>query len=511
MLRSGAPIGKYVVKTVLAWGELADFWLARAPGPAGFSKDVVIKLLPSILGRDVVERFQAEALLACRMSHPNIIHAIDFGQHEDSYFLVLEYVRGTTLRGLTGHLNYHHLACPSILAASILAQVASAVHYTHGLEQDGRSLNVVHCDLTPSSILLSFDGAVKLTDFGVAQAIHSGTTPGSSKDACAYMSPEQARGEPADARSDVFVLGVILWETLTGQRLFNADSDVAILRQVQGAIIPHPGRCSALVPPDVSDVVMKALARPKEERFQSAGDLAAALAAHVFHWARSPEEVSVGRFLLDVLGDVGAERLGASSRVARTTQPDGARAKRKVLLAEFSSSAPSEGLAVPDAAGPSPFPAPGDVRGRRDRSPPGRAADSGHDIDFEICEASVILAPRRSSHLSRWLGSLSFGALVGGGLVFLYSAIKGRQPEGTTGLPGRLPECVFDAKFANHARQEGVALLRVVNRSLPAVEIAREQIKDGLAAADCNLVLIGLEGLKQAADARQLKRTKGME
>ena len=156
---------------------------------------------------------------------------------------------------------------------------------------------MVHRDVTPHNVLLSFEGAVKLTDFGIAKATTSQTAPGMLKGKFAYMSPEQSKGEKVDARSDLFALGVVLWELLTGGRLFDGDSDLAVLRSVQDSLIAPPSRLNPDVPAELSDVVMKALARPLDERFQSAFELDRALANFVLRNAKSVEDTSVAIFL----------------------------------------------------------------------------------------------------------------------------------------------------------------------------------------------------------------------
>jgi len=158
----------------------------------------------------------------------------------------------------------------------------------------------VHRDVTPHNVLLSFEGAIKLTDFGIAKAGSTQTAPGILKGKFAYMSPEQARGDRVDARSDVFAMGIVLWELLTGGRLFEADSEVGVLKAVQTATIVAPARLNPQIPEALSDIVMKALARPLEERFQSALELERALAMFVLGTAKSPDDTSTSRFMQEM-------------------------------------------------------------------------------------------------------------------------------------------------------------------------------------------------------------------
>ncbi|HET9037469.1 MAG TPA: serine/threonine-protein kinase, partial [Myxococcaceae bacterium] len=220
-LAAGTPIGKYVVRRKLAEGGMAEIYLAAALGPEGFEKDVVIKRVrPGLAGDpEFVRMFIAEARVASRLNHANLVHIFDFDKHEDTYYLAMEYVRGHSLWELRRRRQERGVAIPPMLVAQIGMEVARGLAYAHRLTDGGHSLNLVHRDVTPHNVLLSFDGAVKLTDFGIAKAGGRATTSGMLKGKFAYMSPEQARGDALDARTDVFALGVTLWELLTGARL----------------------------------------------------------------------------------------------------------------------------------------------------------------------------------------------------------------------------------------------------------------------------------------------------
>lgn len=302
MLGPGTTVGRYVIQKKLAEGGMAEIWLAHAVGPEGFSKDVVIKVVRSFLSSDsqFVQMFIAEARLASKLNHANVVQIFDFGKHEETYYLAMEYVRGASLWDLRKRCKQSGIPFPPTLAAEIIAQVARGLQYAHGLSEGGQKLGVVHRDVTPHNVLLSFDGAVKLTDFGIAKATSSQTAPGMLKGKFAYMSPEQSRGERVDARTDIFALGVVLWELLTGGRLFDGDSDVAVLRAVQESVIAPPERLNPDVPHDLNEIVMKALARVPDERFQRAFDLERALANFVLQHAQSMDDTAVGPFLQSV-------------------------------------------------------------------------------------------------------------------------------------------------------------------------------------------------------------------
>ena len=268
-------------------------------GPEGFAKEVVIKVVRSFLASDqqFVQMFINEARLASRLNHANVVQIFDFGKHGDSYYLAMEYVRGASLWDLRRRTRELKVPFPPVLAAEIGAQVARGLQYAHNLADHGQRIGVVHRDVTPHNVLLSFDGAVKLTDFGIAKATTTHTAPGMLKGKFAYMAPEQSRGDKVDARTDIFALGIVLWELLTGGRLFDGDSDLAVLRAVQDSLIPPPSRMNPDVPAELSDVIMKALARPMEERFQSSFELERALANFVLRNAKSLDDTSVAQFM----------------------------------------------------------------------------------------------------------------------------------------------------------------------------------------------------------------------
>ncbi|ATB26864.1 serine/threonine protein kinase [Melittangium boletus] len=299
-LEAGTPIGKYVVKRKLAEGGMAEIYLATARGAEGFEKEVVIKRVRSFLSDDegFVRMFINEARLVSRLNHANVVQIFDFDKHEDSYYLAMEYVRGSSLWELRKRCREKGIRMPPVLVAHVGAQVAAGLHYAHRTKSpEGEPLGLVHRDVTPHNVLLSFDGAVKLTDFGIAKAGNRLTQPGVLKGKFAYMSPEQARGEEVDARTDIFALGVVLWEMLTGGRLFDGDSEVAVLRAVRESLIVPPARLNPDVPEALDNVILTALEREPEARYQSAGEMERALAQCVLRSATSVDDTDVGTFV----------------------------------------------------------------------------------------------------------------------------------------------------------------------------------------------------------------------
>jgi len=333
-LAAGTQIGKYVVGRRLAEGGMAEIYLCSVRGPEGFEKKVVVKRIRSLLAKDpdFVQMFIAEARLASLLNHPNIVQIFDFNKDEESYYLAMEYVRGQSLWSVHKRARELMFPIPTTLVAQIGAEVARGLHYAHRLSVKGEWLALVHRDVTPHNVLLSYDGAVKLTDFGIAKAGSGLSAPGKLKGKFAYMSPEQARGEAVDARSDIFSLGIVLWELLTGGRLFDGDGDLAILRSVQHSIIPPPARLNSEVPTGLDAAVMKALERNPVLRYQSAQELERALAEHVFAQAKGLEDTDTSAFLKHIFSDIqqasgggiGSEAPGGSpataGRAARSAQ-----------------------------------------------------------------------------------------------------------------------------------------------------------------------------------------------
>ncbi len=278
---------------------MAEIFLAQSHGPEGFEKQVVIKRIRSALADDpsFVQMFIAEARVASKLNHANVVHIFDFDRHEDSYYLAMEYVRGKSLAELHRRARLVNRPFPPVLAAQVCLEVARGLAYAHRLTDHGQPLGLVHRDVTPHNVLISFEGAVKLTDFGIAKASNRASTAGMLKGKFAYMAPEQARGDPVDARTDLFALGITLWELLTGSRLFDGDSDVAVLRAVQEREITSPSTLTPAVDPALAAVVMTVLQRDPLRRFQNAGELERRLLTYVIGATRAPEDTDVGLFI----------------------------------------------------------------------------------------------------------------------------------------------------------------------------------------------------------------------
>jgi serine/threonine-protein kinase len=263
----------------LGTGGMGCLYLARAEGPGGFERLLAIKMLLPHLCRNksFVDMFLDEARITAMIHHPNVVQTFEVGEHEGQYFLAMDYVSGETLASMLTHTWKIGRPFPRDLGAYVIMCAAEGLHAAHELRDlDGRAKNVVHRDVSPQNVLIGYDGIVRLVDFGIAKAAdrlsHTGT--GVRKGKAAYMSPEQIRTERVDRRADVFALGIVLWETTVGKRLFKAHNDFATIDRVMRKIIPTPKRFHPDFPDDLEQILFKALERDVDRRYQSAQAMA---------------------------------------------------------------------------------------------------------------------------------------------------------------------------------------------------------------------------------------------
>ncbi|HEX8909859.1 MAG TPA: serine/threonine-protein kinase, partial [Anaeromyxobacteraceae bacterium] len=290
--------GKYRLVERVASGGMAEVWRAEAPGAEGFVKEVALKLIRGDHDArgDFVRMFVQEARLACRLSHANIVQVFDFDQVDGRYYIAMELVRGRTLREVVDRCREQGARLGLARAVHVCAEVARALAYAHRLEEGGVPAGLVHRDVSPQNVLVSFEGEVKLTDFGIARALGASevTAPGTVKGKLAYMAPEQARGEPVDARADVFALGVVLWELCAGRRLFARETDASTLAALLSPEpLSPPSAWNEAVPPRLDEVALAALARDPALRIPSADALGDALAALRLELAQGHEDLEL--------------------------------------------------------------------------------------------------------------------------------------------------------------------------------------------------------------------------
>jgi tRNA A-37 threonylcarbamoyl transferase component Bud32 len=281
-LGPGPRIGKYRVIRRLAEGGMGEIFLARAGGRGGFEKLVVVKRLHQqrASDREAVKMFMDEARLMATLDHPNIVQVHDFGAEGGADFLTMEYVHGEDLGRIMKASTLARRPLSLELAIGVIAEAAAGLHYAHERKgEDGHPLQIVHRDISPSNILVSYEGSVKVADFGIAKwnRRETETRTGGLKGKIAYMSPEQCRSSKMDLRSDVFSLGILLFELTTGTRLYQGASDFAILEQIVNHDVPRPSSRRAHYPPAIEDIVLRALARDPDKRQQTARELQLAL------------------------------------------------------------------------------------------------------------------------------------------------------------------------------------------------------------------------------------------
>jgi serine/threonine protein kinase len=278
-MREPICFGKYLLLERLAVGGMAEIWLAVRP-EAPRRRLVVKRLLPSLADDPAfVTLFLDEARIGAQLDHPGIVPVHDLGREPAGYFMAMDHVSGVDLRALLGQQRRLGRRLPVALTCRIGVRVAEALDHAHRSRgQDGAPLQVVHRDLSPANVLLGFDGGIHLIDFGVASAAFRAHREGTAlRGKFGYLSPEQVRGLPVDRRADVFSLGAVLHEALTGERLFRGPSDLAVLERVRTADVPAPSRRNPGVPAGLDDVVLRALAREPAGRFAWAGEMAEAL------------------------------------------------------------------------------------------------------------------------------------------------------------------------------------------------------------------------------------------
>ncbi len=316
--------GKYRLIARLASGGIADVFRAEVPGAAGFVKEVALKLIRGDhRGRaDFIAMFVHEARYASKLNHANIVQVFDFDEIDGRHYIAMEYVHGRHLRQVADRTRHMALRFSIPRAVHICAEVAGALGHAHRLTENGQPLGLVHRDVSPQNILISCEGQVKLTDFGIARAMNATglTLPGTIKGKAAYMAPEQARGEPVDARADLFALGVVLWELVCGRPLFVRESDAATLAAVIGTQPIMPAReWNELVPEDLNEVIMSALERDREKRIGSAEEMAKRLNAALFKMVKSPDEYDLRAYMLRLWPEGFAA--GSELTVERRVQP----------------------------------------------------------------------------------------------------------------------------------------------------------------------------------------------
>jgi len=306
-LKSGSTLGRYELLIRLGRGGMASVWVARERAPvSGKQRLVAVKAMLPELARDSAFRamFLEEGQIVRSIDHPHVVKVHEVSEDHGSLYMAMEWVEGDSLRTLIKEARRRR-AIPAEIAVKIIADAAAGLHAAHELRGwDGELRNIVHCDVSPHNILVGLDGRAKLVDFGVANATaHSDVgTEDRIKGKFGYMSPEQARAESLDRRSDVFALGIVLFELVTGERLFRGENAAHSLELVKKSKIPNPSELNPRLSPQLASIVRKSLERDLSRRFQTAREMSEALERHLVEDRVMVAHASVGQLVRRVLG-----------------------------------------------------------------------------------------------------------------------------------------------------------------------------------------------------------------
>jgi serine/threonine protein kinase len=315
--------GRYQLLQKLATGGMAEIYLARQQGPEGFAKLLVIKrILPHLAGNDeFVKMFLDEARIAARLNHANVVQIFDLGAIDEHFFIAMEYLHGEDARRVWKQADKQHQPLPVPLACRIVMDACAGLDYAHKkLSDTGTPLNIVHRDVSPQNIIVTFEGGVKVVDFGIAKAADqsSVTRSGVVKGKYSYMSPEQAAGKRVDARTDQFALGIVLYELVSGERLFKRNTDIETLKAVERCQVPPPSQVSRAVPESLDPIIMRALERDLDQRYPDCRAFQLALES----WLLENRLPSSSSQLAGFLGGIYAERLDQEKRLGHPLWDD---------------------------------------------------------------------------------------------------------------------------------------------------------------------------------------------
>ncbi|MBX2987484.1 MAG: serine/threonine protein kinase [Bdellovibrionaceae bacterium] len=279
MMSQFERFGKYILLEKLAAGGMAEIYLAKSLGAQGVNKFLAVKrVLPQFSENpEFKEMFREEARVSVNLRHSNVVPIFDFGEEKNQFYLVMEYVEGRNLRQILNELKKHQVQFSIEQICYVIREAAGGLDHAHRCidGSTGRPLNIIHRDISPQNIMVSFEGEVKIIDFGIAKAESQveATKAGTLKGKFGYMSPEQADGHQIDVRTDIFSLGIVFWELLANDRLFTASSEAAILRKIRECQIPSIRKINPNVPPELEKIVNKVLAKDPNLRYQTAAAL----------------------------------------------------------------------------------------------------------------------------------------------------------------------------------------------------------------------------------------------
>jgi serine/threonine protein kinase len=350
-------LGDYHFLRKLGQGGMGEIFLAKRVGVGGFEKTVVVKTMLESLAssEEFTAMFFDEAHLAARLSHPNIAQIYDFGVIDEQYYLTMEYIPGEDLGSIIGRMYRDELQIPVPVAVRIMIDVCEGLQYAHTLAENGAPLGIVHRDVSPSNVMVGYQGVVKLVDFGIAKAASrvSHTRAGGMKGKLSFVAPELIRGLDIDARADLFSLGITFFSLLTKRHPFQRDSEIAMAHAITDGDAPDPRRLRADLPDELVAILAKALERDRDRRFGSAAEMGAALQAFLGQHAEPTGGREVARFLVDLFGKEAARdktEVPTLSRLDRGALVGTPTATPRMMMTEggdLPSPAPRPGSATP--------------------------------------------------------------------------------------------------------------------------------------------------------------------
>jgi serine/threonine protein kinase len=348
---ASSRLGKFQLIRRIATGGMAEIFLARAQAMHGFEKLVVLKrILPQHAeSDDFIRMFLDEARLAATLHHPNIVQVYDIGEDQGMYFFSMEYVQGQDLRKLVRAARRKQMPIPLEHILHIVMGIAGGLHHAHEkMGSDGSSMGIVHRDVSPSNVLVTYEGDIKIVDFGIAKAATAqvSTIAGTLKGKIPYMSPEQCRGEMVDRRSDIFSIGTLLWELTTGKRLFAGDNEFAILNRVAKGDVPLPSSIRPEYPPELEQIVMRALQADPEHRYNNALDMQIDLEDFAREARLPVSSARMGRFMRELFEEDIRKTLAEVQAEQTRIEPHAGLPGHTIIAPP--SSSPPEGFEVQD-------------------------------------------------------------------------------------------------------------------------------------------------------------------
>src|SRR5580692_7540625 len=314
-LAPGMVLGRYELLLPIAQGGMATVWAARQKGSRGFQKTVAIKTMLPTLSEDAQfeQMFLDEAALAAKIHHPNVAEILDLGEQDEILYIVMEWVDGEALSVIHKATRKNQSQLPIRMSMRIMVQACAGLHAAHELrDENDVPLLLVHRDVSPQNVLCTYDGIVKLVDFGVAKATgraSNETNAGQLKGKVPYMSPEQARGGMVDRRTDIFAMGIVLYKLTTGLHPFMGENDLVTMRNIISRPLLPPRVKNPTYPADVEQILVKCLQKDPEKRYQTMAELAQAVERALAAMGHADDDL--GAYVRTLMGDRGAKRRAA--------------------------------------------------------------------------------------------------------------------------------------------------------------------------------------------------------